>query len=416
MIVTAVAIGTRGDVQPLAELGQEMTKRGHTFRVAALEKFKDLIEAKGVGYIHLDGDADLLMKLLVTEYKTSGDFVKGCEKLYHSVPGIMDQIAEAVKGSDLVMYGLLAGFARHACDLYHIPCIRLFYSPFDKTNRYSLYTAKHNSFTVGMTYLSEEPGMNLLTLRLANSWIKEHGLKKWKMTDDYRKQNGRPVLTFYPVTPILMPPDPKWGQHIHVTGYWYHPDAYKDYIPENSLKVFLEEGEKPVFICFGKAESEELRELQKRTLLAVNKLKIRAVIQADQISEKDKAECGGNVFFTGNVPYEWIFEKVKAVVHHGGCTTNGIGIRAGCPTLILALALDQYYFGRAIYENGLGPKPLYIRKKLCSQQQIEDALSELVTGKFDQNAAAAAERIKQENGCKLAADIMEHYKAAIDKE
>ena len=29
MIITAVAVGTRGDVNPLAELGEEMIKRGH---------------------------------------------------------------------------------------------------------------------------------------------------------------------------------------------------------------------------------------------------------------------------------------------------------------------------------------------------------------------------------------------------
>lgn len=407
MVITAVAIGTRGDVQPLAELGREMIERGHIFRVASFEKFRGLIEARGVEYVHLDGDADLLMKLLVTEYKTSGDFVTGCEKLFHSIPGILDQMAEAVKDSDIVMYGLLAGFVRHACDLYNIPCIRLFYSPFDKTNMYSLYTEKHNSFMVGLTYLSEEPGMNLLTLRLANSWRKEHGLKSWKMTDDYRKQNGEFILTFYPVTPILMPPDPKWGKHIHVTGYWYHPEDCSEYIPAANLADFLGKGEKPIFIGFGKAESDELTALQVRALKAVKELGVRAIIQADQISEQEKAACGDNLFFIGNVPYEWLFRKVKAVVHHGGCTTNGIGLRAGCPTLIIALALDQYYFGRAIYENGLGPKPLYIRKKLCSVQEIKEAVMKLESGEYASRAAEAAEKIKAENGCKTAADIIE---------
>ena len=33
MVITAVAVGTRGDVNPLAELGEEMIKRGHEFRI-----------------------------------------------------------------------------------------------------------------------------------------------------------------------------------------------------------------------------------------------------------------------------------------------------------------------------------------------------------------------------------------------
>ncbi len=42
MIITAVAVGTRGDVNPLVELGEEMIKRGHEFRILTHEAFKTL--------------------------------------------------------------------------------------------------------------------------------------------------------------------------------------------------------------------------------------------------------------------------------------------------------------------------------------------------------------------------------------
>lgn len=73
---------------------------------------------------------------------------------------------------------------RSAADLHHVPCIRYFYSPFDKTNQYSLYSHKHNLFTVDLGYLDEELGMNLITKKLMNGWRSEHGLPKWKQTDD----------------------------------------------------------------------------------------------------------------------------------------------------------------------------------------------------------------------------------------
>lgn len=407
MRITAVAIGTRGDVQPLAELGVELRRRGHDFRLASLEKFRPMIEGKGVPYLHLDGDADLLMKLLVTDYRTSSDFVDGCEALYRSAPGLMDQIAQAVRGSDVVLYGLLAGFARHACDLYHIPCVRLFFSPFDKTDQYSLYTARHNSPLVGLTYWGIGLGMNWLTCRLANGWRRAHGLPPWRMTGSYRMQGGRPVLTFYPVTPLLMPPDPKWGPQIHVTGYWYHPQEDADCRPDEALARFLAEGERPVFVGFGKAESPELKELQVRALEALRRTGLRAVVQADQLDEAQRDTNGGRLCFIGNVPYAWLFRQVRAVVHHGGCTTNGIGLWAGCPTLVIALALDQYYYGRAVYEKGLGPKPLYIRKRLCGVEEIEAALRDLASGRYDAAAAQASREIRREDGCRAAADILE---------
>ena len=58
MIITAVAVGTRGDVEPLAELGEEMLRRGHEFRILTSEAFRSFIENKGVTFIKLDMDAD----------------------------------------------------------------------------------------------------------------------------------------------------------------------------------------------------------------------------------------------------------------------------------------------------------------------------------------------------------------------
>lgn len=39
MRITAVAVGTRGDVNPLADLGEEMIRRGYDFRILAQESF-----------------------------------------------------------------------------------------------------------------------------------------------------------------------------------------------------------------------------------------------------------------------------------------------------------------------------------------------------------------------------------------
>ena len=50
MIITAVAVGTRGDVEPLAELGEEMIRRGHRFRILTSEDFRPLIERKGATF------------------------------------------------------------------------------------------------------------------------------------------------------------------------------------------------------------------------------------------------------------------------------------------------------------------------------------------------------------------------------
>lgn len=421
MKLTAVSVGTRGDIEPLIELGVEMNRRGHAFRVAGMEKFRPLCEGRGVPFVHLDGDADYFMKLLVTDYKKSTDFVTGYERFYKSVPGIFDQIADAVKGQDAVFYGTCSFFVRSAADLYHVPCIRYFYSPFDKTNQYSLYSDKHNSFTVGLGYLDEELGMNLITKKLMNGWRTEHGLRKWKLTDDYRVQDGKKVLTFYPVSPILMPPDPKWGEHIHVTGYWYHPEEEMEYTPDSSLRDFLDDPdkEKPIFVAFGRAASPELKELQVRCVRALKETGIRAVVQADQLagssadSAPDEHYKADNICYVGAVPYPWIFSRVRAVVHHGGNSTNGLGLRAGLPTLVIPLALDQFYYGRTVHELGCGPAPVYIRKRIPEVSELKEAITDLVSGQYDERAAQTGEKLRKENGCLAAAQAIEEWHKSV---
>lgn len=210
--------------------------------------------------------------------------------------------------------------------------------------------------------------------------------------------NGRKLLTFYPTSRVMMKPDSAWGEHIHVTGYWYHPDeAESEYQPSEELKEFLATGEKPVFVAFGQAESEKLAELQKRVLRAIRETGIRTIMQAEQIPESERVNSH-QIYFIGSVPYSYIFGKVRAVVHHGGNTTNGLGLRAGLPTLVIPLALDQYFYGRMDHRIGAGPEPLYIRKRLCTVEEIKAALKALVSGKYDKGAFEASKKILDENG------------------
>jgi UDP:flavonoid glycosyltransferase YjiC (YdhE family) len=170
----------------------------------------------------------------------------------------------------------------------------------------------------------------------------------------------------------------------------------------------LTAGEKPIFVAFGKAESPELARLQLLTLDALKKTGIRAVVQAYQIPKKDKINTD-KLFFIDNVPYAYIFGKVRAVVHHGGNTTNGLGLRAGLPTLVIALALDQYFYGRVDHKLCCGPKPLYIRKRLCTAEEISDALQDLVSGKYDVTTQTISELIMKENGVMEAVKAIEDY-------
>src|SRR5262245_9729686 len=44
------------------------------------------------------------------------------------------------------------------------------------------------------------------------------------------------------------------------------------------------------------------------------------------------------------VPYDWLFPQVSAVVHHGGVGTTGLALRAGVPQVITPIIGDEAFW------------------------------------------------------------------------
>lgn len=66
------------------------------------------------------------------------------------------------------------------------------------------------------------------------------------------------------------------------------------------------------------------------------------------------------VYFISQIPYDWIFPKVYAVMHHGGSGTTHLAIKYGCASLIIPHIIDQFVWNKLIHEKALGPKGIKI--------------------------------------------------------
>ena len=406
MKITAAAIGSFGDVKPFVELGKEMKRRGHSFKVAAFPRFQSYVEENGLEFAPIHGDGDLMMRLLLSECKDGLAYLNGMKQLYRKNPEMMEQSFEAAKGADLGLYILLGGFIRHAAEALQIPCVRVFFYPFDKTNQFSVQmpAMKRNTPLVGFTYTENEIGMNMVTRSLLNDWRTAHGLPKWGLFSNYRKLYGKPVPTLYAYREALVPREPKWGSHIHVTGFW-QGEEQTDFQPDEKLAKFLSAGEPPVYIGFGSIVFDGMERVQKAVYDAVKKTGIRAIMSSGWM--KWQTGKDDNICYVDFVPHEWLFRHVKGVVHHGGAGTSSAGLRAGCPTFVLAFGGDQLFWGLQIAERNLGPAPVDIHSGKWTQEQIEHGLLALKNDVYSDSARHFGETLRQENGCKNAADVLE---------
>jgi UDP:flavonoid glycosyltransferase YjiC (YdhE family) len=151
--------------------------------------------------------------------------------------------------------------------------------------------------------------------------------------------------------------------------------------PPPDLVDFLARGEKPVAVSLGamSLSGEYTRQAALITLEAIQKAGIRAVIQG-----WDAALAGVSlpvtVFHAGPLPHTWLFDHVRAVVHHGGFGTTSSTLRAGVPAVVIPHIIDQLYWGDLVAKLAAGPAYIHranltVEKLACALRQASSDAS-----------------------------------------
>jgi UDP:flavonoid glycosyltransferase YjiC (YdhE family) len=108
------------------------------------------------------------------------------------------------------------------------------------------------------------------------------------------------------------------------------------------------------------------------------------------------------------VPYGWLFPRMSAVVHHGGAGTTGAGLRAGVPNIVVPFTSDQPFWGRRVFELGVGPAPVPARK--LSAERLACALVEATSSdQMRTKAQRLGRRIRAEDGVSRAVAVLEAH-------
>ena len=131
-------------------------------------------------------------------------------------------------------------------------------------------------------------------------------------------------------------------------------------------------------------------------LKALDKTKTRAILQtgwgglsADHLPD--------HVLSIASVPHSWLFDKVAAVVHHGGAGTTAAGLRAGVPSLVIPFFGDQGFWGERVTQLGVGPKP--IPRKALSVQGLARGIQSMISdAEMRTRAVDLGARIRAEDG------------------
>lgn len=413
MRITILALGSRGDVQPFVPLGQALQAAGHRVRVATFAEFATMVREAGLDFVPIQGDAQALLSAasaggLLARRANPWQVMRALRRSYGTLARSLPGDLAALDDSELILNQLPAHlFGGDLAEHLGVPWAIVTVIPLVRTRWRPLL-----GFPAGLSFL---PGYNLLTYRLGEQigWqlfrqaVNRLRTERWRLPPapfwgPYEAVHRAriPILCGFSARVVPRPPD--WGSHVHVTGWWYPTDPA--WLPPAGLRHFVEAGSPPVFIGFG---SMPVSNPAQTTALVVEAVRLsgqRAVLHAGWAGLG--GALPGEIFAVAYAPYEWLFPRVAAVVHHGGSGTTGRGFWSGVPSVVVPFGFDQVYWGARAAELGVGPRPLPFRQLTAPRlaAAIEVAVSNT---DMRRHAAELGQALRAENGVQRAVEVIQ---------
>lgn len=399
-----VAVGTRGDIQPIIALAEAVKAVGYRVVILGGANFKEWVESRNLTFYPMQVNMEDMMntpegkawvdnagKNPISEGRAMRRMLNA-----HGAAIIEDVIRfcpEAdVLFSNLPSFGLVDAIAEK-CNKPHI---RIMFSPLTPTNdprstmvpAYARGSSPLNRFAayIGIYFTYWVAKENVASMR------EQLGLPAWGWSDYRRAWGNVPVLTG--ISPLITPPDPLWDDRVAVTGYWFGQED-STWQPPQALQDFLAQGEAPIYVGFGSMPNSDPERTTRSIIAALERTGQRGIIQ------RGWAQLGmlpqpDHIFSLDSAPHEWLFPRMRALIHHGGAGTTAMGIRAGVPATIVSHLGDQPYWGRRLHELGIGGKP--ISSLHLNASKLEDAIQTMLTEDVQQRARTFSEQFRQEKG------------------
>lgn len=405
-----ISIGSMGDVRPYMLLGRELRSRGHEVTIAAFAPFQKMVEEAGLRFYPLTGDIVEFMGRLMKPEAMGVNYLLEVEKVIRDIaPILLGDLMDCVKDAEAMICTFFGSMFYSIAEKYGIPCIQTQYFPMDPCRDMPISSAPFRNLGRSWNELSYRIGYLLISAlekRYLTDWRKENGMakRKLKTSPDY-VSGGQEVPVIYAVSPSLVPRPEEWGGNIRMSGFWWdeRPVAYE---PDDTLRSFLEKGEKPVYIGFGSMVSGDMEELAQIIRDAVDMAQVRAVVALGWGQQEAPQHTDSLYYAAGAIPHDWLFPRMAAAVHHGGAGTTASSLRAGLPTLIIPFGGDQPFWAERVYKSGCGPKGIP-RDKLTTER-LAESLAELAgTPTYRAAAAGISMKMKAEHGVRTAADLVE---------
>lgn len=200
----------------------------------------------------------------------------------------------------------------------------------------------------------------------------------------------------YTISPALFPRQEYWDRNVQVLGH-HELKRKTSWEPEKELVEFIRKHERIVFITFGSMPRAEPEYRTSVFIDILEKHKIPAIINTAAGGLMKPHQFNAElIYFVSQVPYDWFFPKMYAVIHHGGSGTTHLAIKYGCATMAIPHFIDQFVWDALIAELGVGPGGIKVSR--MTRKNIEPKILELLRNEsYKETSERIGKQLKEED-------------------
>lgn len=396
-------------MEPFLALAERLVARNHAVICAMPAQFQELVDSAGYSFSPLSrkfldlvegdaakgimgrkGNAFTRVGALIKLYKESMNMQKELVQEQHEL--IEQEQPDRIVFHGKCMYGFLWSMAHPGKGTFLSP-VPFMLQPVEAHATLGMgknwgralnrWTYKLSNFGLFKTLFNSTKAYHHHFPELS---ISAASLRKWTL------DQGKSVFA---VSPSLFRRPKNWPVSSRVLGY-HGRTLDAQWEPDEALRAFLDQYKKILFVSFGSMTNTDPETKTVAIIKVLTKHKIPAILNTSWGGLQKPEFVPDHIHVVEGIPYDQIFPKMYAVMHHGGSGTTHMALKSGCPSLIISHILDQFAWNDLTVAQGVGPQGMSIKK--LTAERLEPALLKLWNhGPYKRRAQEIAHRMEQES-------------------
>jgi len=412
MKIALLTLGTRGDVQPYAVLGKALKHNGHMVTLSTGKNFSSLAHAYGLTFVPVEADFQALINSPEGKAMMKNPFL--ARKHFRSV--VQPMMLEAMKR--------FFDVAKEAdCVLYHVKSLADYFAdqfPGKMIRANVIPAIRPTSEFPNPVFsgLSLPKFLNRFTYKLADL-----GLAMMNQTiRDFRRSSGFSpkfpkkidLTELYGISETFLMKPKDFPANSSFTGFWFGEspeDLSQDIID------FIASAKKTIVVTFGSMPFQTNFDLAQSLVKISTEQRVNVLVVKGWGFENIRVNENKSLKMIDSAPFDKLFPRVSAVVHHGGIGTLSLCLRAGVPSLSCPVIFpmgDQHFWGNHAYKVGCAVKPIPIKK--LDHNGLNSSISEMISNKaIRDNCTNMAAMLRSENGLEKTVNAVESHFLTYEK-